>query len=106
MIADLRDATLDRLAGADPGLVRLRLAGSAVLGIIIAILVLQPLHFPLTTSLVAAIAAMMSAFTVNDPTTAAKPSRCASRPSSAPAPSPWPRSAPPTRRSTASSSSC
>ncbi|MEV0070284.1 MULTISPECIES: FUSC family protein [unclassified Amycolatopsis] len=69
MIADLRDATLDRLAGADPGLVRLRLAGSAVLGIIIAILVLQPLHFPLTTSLVAAIAAMMSAFTVNDPTT-------------------------------------
>ncbi|MEV6904872.1 FUSC family protein [Amycolatopsis sp. NPDC051372] len=69
MIADLRDATLDRLAAADPGLVRLRLAGSAVLGIIIAILVLQPLHFPLTTSLVAAIAAMMSAFTVNDPTT-------------------------------------
>ncbi|MET7998708.1 FUSC family protein [Amycolatopsis sp. NPDC005232] len=70
MIADLRDAALDRLAGADPGLVRLRLAGSAVLGIIIAILVLQPLHFPLTTSLVAAIAAMMSAFTVNDPTSA------------------------------------
>ncbi|MEU4670039.1 FUSC family protein [Amycolatopsis sp. NPDC023774] len=68
MIADLRDATLDRLAAADPGLVRLRLAGSAVLGIIIAILVLQPLHFALTTSLVAAIAAMMSAFTVNDPT--------------------------------------
>ncbi|WP_432844620.1 FUSC family protein [Amycolatopsis sp. CA-161197] len=68
MIADLRDATLDRLAAADPGLVRLRLAGSAVLGIIIAILALQPLHFPLTTSLVAAIAAMMSAFTVNDPT--------------------------------------
>ncbi|MEV4598076.1 FUSC family protein [Amycolatopsis sp. NPDC049253] len=68
MIADLRDATLDRLAAADPGLVRLRLAGSAVLGIILAILALQPLHFPLTTSLVAAIAAMMSAFTVNDPT--------------------------------------
>ncbi|HWD05160.1 MAG TPA: FUSC family protein [Amycolatopsis sp.] len=68
MIADLRDATLDRLAAADPGLVRLRLAGSAVLGIALAILALQPLHFPLTTSLVAAIAAMMSAFTVNDPT--------------------------------------
>ncbi|QRP49909.1 FUSC family protein [Amycolatopsis sp. FDAARGOS 1241] len=68
MIADVRDATLDRLVAADPGLVRLRLAGSAVLGIILAILALQPLHFPLTTSLVAAIAAMMSAFTVNDPT--------------------------------------
>ncbi|MGW4486325.1 FUSC family protein [Amycolatopsis sp. NPDC004368] len=68
MIADLRDATLDRLAAADPGLVRLRLAGSAVLGIILALLALQPLGFPLTTSLVAAIAAMMSAFTVNDPT--------------------------------------
>jgi uncharacterized membrane protein YccC len=68
MIADLRNAALDRLAAADPGFIRLRLAGSAVLGIIIAILALQPLHYPLTTSLVAAIAAMMSAFTVNDPT--------------------------------------
>ncbi|MDT8912819.1 FUSC family protein [Amycolatopsis sp. PS_44_ISF1] len=68
MIADLRNAALDRLAAADPGFIRLRLAGSAVLGIIVAILALQPLHYPLTTSLVAAIAAMMSAFTVNDPT--------------------------------------
>ncbi|MFD2489118.1 FUSC family protein [Amycolatopsis jiangsuensis] len=68
MIADLRNAFLDRLAAADPGLVRLRLAASAVLGIAIAIGALSPLHFPLTTSLVAAIAAMMSAFTVNDAT--------------------------------------
>lgn len=68
MITDVRNAFLDRLAAADPGLVRLRLAASAVLGIVIAVLALQPLHFPLTTTLVAAIAAMMSAFTVNDAT--------------------------------------
>ncbi|GAA3563409.1 FUSC family protein [Amycolatopsis ultiminotia] len=68
MIADLRNAFLDRLAAADPGLVRLRLAASAVLGIAIAIGALTPLHFPLTTSLIAAIAAMMSAFSINDAT--------------------------------------
>ncbi|WP_329061445.1 FUSC family protein [Amycolatopsis sp. NBC_01480] len=68
MIADLRNAALDRLAAADPGFIRLRLAGSAVLGIVIAILALQPLGYPLTISLVAAISAMMSAFSVNDPT--------------------------------------
>ncbi|VVJ19074.1 Uncharacterised protein [Amycolatopsis camponoti] len=62
-----RTAALDRLAAADPGLVRLRLAGSAVLGIILAVAALLPAHFPLTVMLVGAIAAMMTAFTVNDP---------------------------------------
>lgn len=63
-----RTAALDRLAAADPGLVRLRLAGSAVLGIVLAVLALLPAHVPLTVTLVGAIAAMMTAFTVNDPT--------------------------------------
>jgi uncharacterized membrane protein YccC len=63
-----RTAALDRLAAADPGLVRLRLAGSAVLGIILAVGALLPAHLPLTVMLVGAIAAMMTAFTVNDPT--------------------------------------
>ncbi len=63
-----RTAALDRLAAADPGLVRLRLAGSAVLGIILAVAALLPTHVPLTVMLVGAIAAMMTAFTVNDPT--------------------------------------
>jgi len=63
-----RTAALDRLVAADPGLVRLRLAGSAVLGIVLAVLALLPAHVPLTVTLVGAIAAMMTAFTVNDPT--------------------------------------
>ncbi|GHF90804.1 MULTISPECIES: FUSC family protein [Amycolatopsis] len=61
-------AALDRLVAADPGLVRLRLAGSAVLGIVLAVAALLPAHVPLTVTLVGAIAAMMTAFTVNDPT--------------------------------------
>ncbi|MEU4520126.1 FUSC family protein [Amycolatopsis sp. NPDC024027] len=64
----LRTAALDRLVAADPGLVRLRLAGSAVLGIVLAVAALLPAHVPLTVTLVGAIAAMMTAFTVNDPT--------------------------------------
>ncbi|WP_410670213.1 FUSC family protein [Amycolatopsis sp. cmx-4-68] len=63
-----RTAALDRLAAADPGLVRLRLAGSAVLGIVLAVGALLPAHLPLTVMLVGAVAAMMTAFTVNDPT--------------------------------------
>ncbi|MET9002182.1 FUSC family protein [Amycolatopsis sp. Hca4] len=63
-----RTAALDRLVAADPGLVRLRLAGSAVLGIVLAVAALLPAHVPLTVTLVGAIAAMMTAFTVNDPT--------------------------------------
>ncbi|MGW5723092.1 FUSC family protein [Amycolatopsis sp. NPDC003865] len=63
-----RTAALDRLAAADPGLVRLRLAGSAVLGIVLAVAALLPAHVPLTVMLVGAIAAMMTAFTVNDAT--------------------------------------
>ncbi|MDX3192457.1 FUSC family protein [Streptomyces sp. MN03-5084-2B] len=64
----LRTAVFDRLVAADPGLVRLRLAGSAVLGIVLAVAALLPAHVPLTVTLVGAIAAMMTAFTVNDPT--------------------------------------
>lgn len=67
-----RTAALDRLAAADPGLVRLRLAGSAVLGIVLAVAALLPAHLPLTVMLVGAIAAMMTAFTVNDPTPGAQ----------------------------------
>ncbi|WP_410643750.1 FUSC family protein [Amycolatopsis sp. lyj-346] len=63
-----RTAAVDRLVAADPGLVRLRLAGSAVLGIVLAVAALLPAHVPLTVTLVGAIAAMMTAFTVNDPT--------------------------------------
>ncbi len=66
----LRTAAFDRLVAADPGLVRLRLAGSAVLGIVLAVAALLPAHVPLTVTLVGAIAAMMTAFTVNDPTPA------------------------------------
>ncbi|MEV6872327.1 FUSC family protein [Amycolatopsis sp. NPDC051128] len=65
---NFRTAIVDRLAAADPGLVRLRLAGSAVLGIVLAVAALLPAHVPLTVMLVGAIAAMMTAFTVNDPT--------------------------------------
>ena len=62
------ERTRDRLVGADPGLVRLRLAGLAVCGILISIIVLSPFGLPITTILVAAIAAMQAAFTVNDRT--------------------------------------
>lgn len=68
MIARITQAATDRLVASDPGLVRLRLAFSAVLSIVVAVLAILPLHQPLTVTLVAAIAAMTSAFTVNDAT--------------------------------------
>ncbi|OXM74907.1 MULTISPECIES: FUSC family protein [Amycolatopsis] len=58
----------DRLVAADPGLVRLRLAGIAVGGIVLSILVLLLLGRPIPTMMVACIAAMNSAFSVNDKT--------------------------------------
>ncbi|OXM46061.1 FUSC family protein [Amycolatopsis alba] len=69
MISRITQATTDRLVASDPGLVRLRLAFSAVLSIVVAVLAILPFHQPLTVTLVAAIAAMTSAFTVNDTTT-------------------------------------
>ncbi|KFU77398.1 Uncharacterized membrane protein YccC [Amycolatopsis lurida] len=68
MITRITQATTDRLVASDPGLVRLRLGFSAVLSIIVAVLGILPFHQPLTVTLVAAIAAMTSAFTVNDET--------------------------------------
>ncbi|MFI5563701.1 FUSC family protein [Amycolatopsis japonica] len=68
MIARITQATTDRLVASDPGLVRLRLGFSAVLSIVVAVLAILPFHQPLTVILVAAIAAMTSAFTVNDET--------------------------------------
>lgn len=56
----------DRLIAADPGLVRLRLAGIAVGGIVLTIVVMLVLGRPIPTILVASIAAMNSAFSVND----------------------------------------
>ena len=67
-LATMSDRTRDRLVAADPGLVRLRLAGLAVCGILVAIIVLGSLGDPTSTIMVAAIAAMQSAFTVNDRT--------------------------------------
>ncbi|OLZ61883.1 hypothetical protein BS330_01375 [Amycolatopsis keratiniphila subsp. nogabecina] len=64
----ITQATTDRLVASDPGLVRLRLGFSAVLSIVVAVLAILPFHQPLTIVLVAAIAAMTSAFTVNDET--------------------------------------
>ncbi|OKK01868.1 hypothetical protein AMK34_05105 [Amycolatopsis sp. CB00013] len=64
----ITQATTDRLVASDPGLVRLRLGFSAVLSIVVAVLAILPFHQPLTVILVAAIAAMTSAFTVNDET--------------------------------------
>jgi hypothetical protein len=58
----------DRLAASDPSLTRLRLAVGAILGIAIAVPVIVLTGQPLTVILVGAIAAMMAAFTVNDPT--------------------------------------
>ncbi|AIG76556.1 Hypothetical protein AJAP_18450 [Amycolatopsis japonica] len=68
MISRITQATTDRLVASDPGLVRLRLGFSAVLSIVVAVLAILPFHQPLTVTLVAAIAAMTSAFTVNDET--------------------------------------
>ncbi|WP_414943556.1 FUSC family protein [Amycolatopsis sp. cmx-11-32] len=68
MIPRITQATTDRLVASDPGLVRLRLGFSAVLSIVVAVLAILPFHQPLTVTLVAAIAAMTSAFTVNDDT--------------------------------------
>ncbi len=68
MISRITQATTDRLVASDPGLVRLRLGFSAVLSIVVAVLAILPFHQPLTVVLVAAIAAMTSAFTVNDET--------------------------------------
>lgn len=67
-MSTLRTAALDRLAASDPGLVRLRIGTSAVLGIVLAVGALIPAHLPLPVMLVAAISAMMTAFTVHDPT--------------------------------------
>ncbi|MEU3627497.1 FUSC family protein [Amycolatopsis coloradensis] len=68
MISRITQATTDRLVASDPGLVRLRLGFSAVLSIVVAVLAILPFHQPLTITLVAAIAAMTAAFTVNDDT--------------------------------------
>ncbi|NKQ52112.1 FUSC family protein [Amycolatopsis sp. K13G38] len=62
------DRNRDRLVASDPGLVRLRLAGLAVSGIVCSVVVLAALGRPLPTMLVAGIASMQCAFTVNDRT--------------------------------------
>jgi uncharacterized membrane protein YccC len=67
VIIRLWDGIRDRFVASDPGFIRLRIALSAVLGIIIALLTLAPFGQPLPNLLVAAISAMMAAFTVNDP---------------------------------------
>lgn len=58
----------DRLVAADPGLLRLRRAALAVGGIVIVIAVLGVSGRPVPAILVGGIAAMQSAFTVNDRT--------------------------------------
>jgi uncharacterized membrane protein YccC len=68
LIDRLWDGLRDRFVASDPGFVRLRLGLSAVLGIVVAVAVLAPLGQPPPIILVSAIGAMMSAFTVNDPT--------------------------------------
>jgi uncharacterized membrane protein YccC len=67
-LAIMWDRLRDRLVAADPGLIRLRLAGMAVLGIVTSVLVIAALGHPMPRILVAAIAAMQSAFMVNDRT--------------------------------------
>ncbi|MTD58786.1 FUSC family protein [Amycolatopsis pithecellobii] len=62
----------DRLIAADPGLLRARRATLGVGGIVLAIAVLGILGRPVPEILVAAIAAMQSAFTVNDRTESAQ----------------------------------
>ncbi|GAB3572326.1 FUSC family protein [Amycolatopsis endophytica] len=59
----------ERLVAADPGLVRLRLAGIAVGGILLSMVVLLLLGRPIPTIMVASIAAMNAAFNINDKTT-------------------------------------
>ncbi|WP_243770303.1 FUSC family protein [Amycolatopsis acidicola] len=66
--ARMWDRLRDRLVAADPGLIRLRLAGLAVGGIGISILVIAGLGRPIPTIMVAGIAAMQAAFNVNDRT--------------------------------------
>lgn len=68
MIRRLWQDGWDRLAASDPGLTRLRLAVAAILGIAITVPVIALTGQPLTVILIGAIAAMMAAFTVNDPT--------------------------------------
>ncbi|MEU3270078.1 FUSC family protein [Saccharomonospora sp. NPDC006951] len=60
-------AAVDRIRAADPGLVRMRLAATAVLGIVIAAGALLLARQPLPVVLFAAIGAMISSFSVNDP---------------------------------------
>jgi uncharacterized membrane protein YccC len=67
MITRIWDGARDRLVASDPGFVRLRLALSAVLGILISILVLTLVGEPIPIILVAAVSAMQTAFTVKDP---------------------------------------
>jgi uncharacterized membrane protein YccC len=67
MITRVREGARDRLIASDPGFTRLRLALSAVLGIVIAILVLALTGQPTPIVLVAAVTAMQATFTVNDP---------------------------------------
>ncbi|MBN6040163.1 FUSC family protein [Amycolatopsis sp. 195334CR] len=69
MIARFTEATRDRLVASDPGFVRLRLALSAIFGIVLAVLVLLPFGQPITVVMVGAIGAMLSAFTVHEDTT-------------------------------------
>ncbi|AXB42655.1 FUSC family protein [Amycolatopsis albispora] len=62
-------AARDRFVASDPGFGRLRLALSAIFGIVLTVLVLLPFGQPLTVVMVGAIGAMMSAFTVHEETT-------------------------------------
>ncbi|WP_216216950.1 FUSC family protein [Amycolatopsis aidingensis] len=68
MIRRVVERGADRLLASDPGLIRLRVAASAVLGIVLAVGALAPSGAPLPIMLIAAIGAMTAAFTVNDPT--------------------------------------
>ncbi|UJW30025.1 FUSC family protein [Saccharothrix sp. AJ9571] len=68
-VIKVTETTRDRFAASDPGFVRLRLALSAIFGIVLTVLVLLPFGQPLTVVMVGAIGAMMSAFTVHEDTT-------------------------------------
>lgn len=67
MIGAALETAVDRLRASDPGWSRSRRALSAILGIGIALGVLVTLGPPLPVVLVGAVAALMAAFTVNDP---------------------------------------
>lgn len=67
MIGKLRTDLRDRLIALDPGYIGFRGALSVVLSLTLAVLVLLPFGLPLTTVMVGAIGAMLSAFGVNDP---------------------------------------